>query len=457
MFTKRLIKLVIVPFLFLHFTSYAEIKAQIVLSSSTVARFIRQYRNFYFLIKNMPKTALHVHIEGTLQPGLAWSLAKKRGYTSKKPLLIPNNNGGYYHIHSLQQLKNVYQFSDLHSFLIVYNKLAKLLKTKQDFFQLAKAYGRICLENHIVHAEIFFDPQTHLANGLSFKEVVDGLQSGLDTARQKGLNVQLIMSILRDHPVGTIKDSGNIYRTNFHNPSAWTVSKATVNYNDITKPEWHIVGVGLDNNEVGYPPSLFLKNYRYLEKHGLFGVAHAGEEGSPSYIWQAIKLLHVVRIEHGIKASYDPKLLSYLAQNKNYQALLNYYGHPHKIPLTVCPLSNYKLQIFSDPSQTNIIYLLNQGIMVTVNSDDPAYFGGFSTANYIFLLQYLNSRTAKSTPLKSSHEIYLLARNGILASILPKQLKVDYLLQLDNYFKKNKGGFNAINKFLSNSKFKRMN
>lgn len=393
----------------------------------------------------MPQTELHMHIEGALEAPLAWQLASEQGFGPEKPLKIPNPDGGSYQITSRKELEKVYDFDDLESFLNVYNTLAKLLKTEEHFQRLAESYAEKCLAENIKHAEIFFDPQTHISRGIDFQTVVDGLQKGLQKGRKKGVSIVMIACILRDHPIGSPGDIGDITSRGYNtdNATAWVVAHCVTAYNKLTmlpggtpdcKPsQWRLVGVGLDNNEVGFPPVLFKDVYAYLRYNGLYAVAHAGEEGPPEYIWQAIDDLKVVRVDHGIRAIEDPSLLSLMGKPNSSDHILKFYHQPHPIPVTVCPLSNYKLKVFPDPSQTNIVDLLNLGIMATVNSDDPAYFGGYITANYNFLLKYLNPSVAQAGPINLSH-IFKLARNGFEASILPLRQKNQFLAELHDYF-----------------------
>ena len=391
-------------------------------------------------IKNMPKTALHIHIEGSLEPEMAWNLAisKKPPFGSNRPLQIPappgtkpdpsgpNIKNGKYQVTTLIELKKVYNFTDLESFLNVYNTLATLLDDESDFEALAAAYGAKCLEENIRHAEVFFDPQTHISRQIPFKTVVTGLQKGFQTARDKGINIELISSILRDHKVGTPGDSGDITSNKYtvDTATAWVVAHCTVAWNALTglpggspgevNPAWKITGVGLDNNELGFPPELFTGPYAYLRKNGLFGVAHAGEEGPPAYIWEAINKLKCIRIDHGVQSIKDPNLLAYMQSKHNNSQSIAAWGSPWPIPITVCPLSNYKLKVFADPTTTNIIDLLDIGLTATVNSDDPAYFGGYVTENYLFLLKALSPTVAKERPVNLA-DIFRLAKNGFNA------------------------------------------
>ena len=393
-------------------------------------------------IKGMPKTALHMHIEGSLEAPMAFSLAKKYDML---PLKVPKASGGESVVNTLADLKKVYQFNDLESFLNIYNLLATTLKKKEDFTALAWAYCQRVMGENVQHAEIFFDPQTHLARGLSFADVADGIQAGLERGRRQGLSVQLICSFLRDHAVGAAADSAPSFTSQNPNsdPTAWDVIKQCVEYNKTTlmpggapgsrPPSSFIVGMGLDNNEVGFPPKLFTDVYRYGMDNGLFSVAHGGEEGPPEYIWQCINDLKCIRIDHGVRAPEDPQLVTFMSTPGTRPELMEFYGHPHKTPVTVCPLSNYKLDVFPDPTRTSIIEMLDLGLMATVNSDDPAYFGGYVTENYLMLLKDLNPHVAKGRPIDLA-DVKRLCLNGFMASVLPIDKKLGYIEGVNNYF-----------------------
>jgi adenosine deaminase len=197
-------------------------------------------------------------------------------------------------------------------------------------------------------------------------------------------------------------------------------------------PEYHLMGIALDNNEVGWPPKLFTNIYDFAWSNGLVNVAHGGEEGPPEYIWECIENLMVIRIDHGIRSIEDPELVSYMATPQNNKEMNRAYNQSHKLPVTVCPLSNNKLKVFTDPKDTNILEMLDLGIMVTVNSDDPAYFGGYVTENYLFLVEYL-SKFNKFRSLQLS-DIRNLCINGFEASVLPLRKKLSYISEVNNYF-----------------------
>ena len=396
-------------------------------------------------ISGMPKTALHMHLEGSLEPEMAFANAQKYNML---PLKVPKSGGGTSSVKTLDDLKKVYNFNDLESFLNVYNLLATTLKKKEDFTALAYAYCKKARSENIQHAEIFFDPQTHTARGLSFADVVDGIQDGLQRGRNEGMSIQLICSFLRDHKVGSASDTGEINKAVGKDPTAWTTVKQAVAYNATTqkpggspdgrKPNYFIVGMGLDNNEVGFPPDLFVDVYAYGRKNGMFAVAHGGEEGPPSYIWNCIDKLKCIRIDHAVRVVEDPGLISYMSTPQTTPEIIQFFQVPHLLPATVCPLSNYKLDVFPDPTRTNIVEMLDLGLMATVNSDDPAYFGGYVTENYIFLLKSLNSKSAKGRPVDLA-DIRRMVINGFLASVLPMEEKLAYISSVNNYFLKNPG------------------
>ena len=310
-------------------------------------------------IQNLPKAELHLHIEGTLEPELMFLLAKKNSIT------IPYN--------SVEDVKKAYNFDSLQSFLDIYYAGASVLVDSDDFYELTMAYLRKCHEQNILHVEIFFDPQTHTSRGVAFGDVVEGIIEALGDAQKKyGISSFLIMSFLRhlsqDDAIATLKES--------------------------LPYKYFIKGVGLDSSELGNPPSKFQKVFQMAKNAGYECVAHAGEEGDASYIKEALDLLHVARIDHGVRCEEDKELMQRLKKDQ--------------IPLTVCPLSNLKLKVVQDMKEHNIKRLLEYGLMVTVNSDDPAYFGGYLNENF----------EAIATSLKMSKEqIKTLARNSFKASL----------------------------------------
>ncbi|MEN2742127.1 adenosine deaminase [Microbacterium sp. X-17] len=282
----------------------------------------------------LPKAELHLHIEGTLEPDLAFELAGRNG------VQLPYA--------SVEELAAQYDFSDLQSFLDLYYATMAVLRTEDDFAELTRRYLRTAAAQGVRHAELFFDPQAHVSRGVPIEAVVDGISGALAEAeRDLGMSGGLILCFLRDQPV----------------ESADAVLTAA-----LTRPE-RLLGVGLDSAEVGYPPELFAGVFARAKDAGLHAVAHAGEEGPPSYIVQALDLLGVERVDHGIRAAEDPELMARLAADG--------------IPLTVCPLSNVRLRTVPDLSAHPLLRLDAAGVRVTVNSDDPAYFGGYAGDNYL--------------------------------------------------------------------------
>ena len=379
-------------------------------------------------IEGMPKTALHMHLEGSFEPELAFKIAKRNG-------IKPGSKA--FPWKTVKDLKDAYHFDNLESFLKVYNKVAKVLTTEQDFHDLAEAYCTKAISENIRHAEVFFDPQTHTSRGIPFKTVVDGFNRAFGEARLKGMSIRLIASFLRDHPVGNSSDSARVNQgfPNVEKATAWATAKQIVGYNQ-SLPESsrdRIIGIGLDNQELGYPPTLFADIYAFSLGHGLLTTAHAGEEGPPAYIWEAIRDAQCARIDHCVRCTEDPTLLAYLARPHDSRSIEAAYGGPHRIPITVCPLSNYKLKVFKDSSETNIVEILDLGVQATVNSDDPAYFGGYVTENYVFLLEALAPGKAKARPINIS-DVYRLCVNGFEASWITAAEKGRYLKEVDDYF-----------------------
>jgi len=279
----------------------------------------------------------------------------------------------------VQELKHAYNFSSLQSFLDIYYAGANVLIHESDFFDLTWAYLLTCKEQNILHVEIFFDPQTHTKRGIAFETVVTGITKALEKAKEElGISSYLIMCFLRH-----LSEEEAFETLNLSLPF-----KA------------QILGVGLDSSEVGHPPSKFKNVFQACQKEGYKIVAHAGEEGDSSYIWEAIELLHVQRIDHGIRCEEDAHLVEFLKEKQ--------------IPLTVCPLSNVKLRAVSTMQEHNILKLLHQGLLVTVNSDDPAYFGGYLNENYLALTQALHV---------NKEELKKLAINSFKASFLPQERK----------------------------------
>ena len=285
-------------------------------------------------IKKVPKAELHLHIEGTLEPKHMFELAKRNNIS------IPYKN--------IEEVKAAYNFKNLDSFLNIYYQGSKVLIHEKDFFDLTWAYVLKCKEDNIVHTEIFFDPQAHVDRGVSFDTVINGISKALDKANLEfGLTSKIIMCFLR----------------HLEEKSGFNVLNQALKHKD------KIVGVGLDSSELGNPPKKFEKLFQKAREEGFFTVAHAGEEGPPEYIWDSINLLKVKRIDHGIQCLKDNKLIEELKKKQ--------------IPLTVCPLSNVKLCVFDKLENHNLKDMLNLGLRAMVNSDDPAYFGGYLNKNLI--------------------------------------------------------------------------
>jgi adenosine deaminase len=292
-------------------------------------------------IKKSPKAELHLHIEGTLEPDQMFALAKK--------------NNIQISFKSIEDVKTAYNFNNLDSFLKIYYEGAKVLIKEQDFFDLTWAYALKCKEENIVHTEIFFDPQTHTERGIKFDVVINGIYSALLKAeKQFGLSFKIIMCFLRhldELPCFRILDQAIAHKEK-------------------------IFGVGLDSSEIGNPPRKFKSLFKKASENNFITVAHAGEEGPPKYIWEALELLNVKRIDHGVQCVKDKKLVAELIKSQ--------------IPLTICPLSNIKLKVFKTLKEHNLKKMLDVNLMVMVNSDDPAYFGGYLNQNLIEIQQALN-------------------------------------------------------------------
>ena len=290
-----------------------------------------QISNF---IKNTPKAELHLHIEGTLEPELMFKLAKRNNIN------IPYKN--------VEAVKSAYNFTNLDSFLDIYYKSSKVLINEEDFFDLTWSYLLKCKQDNVVHTEIFFDPQAHIDRGVSFEVVINGINNALKKANLEfGISSKIIMCFLR----------------HLEEDSGFNVLNHALKHKD------KIVGVGLDSSEIDNPPKKFKKLFNKAIEEGFLTVAHAGEEGPPEYIWDCIKLLKVKRIDHGVQCLKDDKLVEELIKRQ--------------IPLTVCPLSNVKLCVFDNLKNHNLKKMLIRGLRVMVNSDDPAYFGGYLNQNLI--------------------------------------------------------------------------
>lgn len=294
----------------------------------------------YDWLNALPKAELHLHLEGSLEPELLFSLAERN------KIALPWSD--------VDTLRSAYAFGNLQEFLDLYYRGADVLRTEQDFYDLTWAYLQKCEEQNVIHTEPFFDPQTHTDRGIPFEVAMRGISDALADGRELlGISSGLILSFLRHLP----------------EEAAFATLEQAMPFRDA------FFAVGLDSSEMGHPPSKFERVFAKARAEGFLAVAHAGEEGPPEYIWEALDLLKVSRIDHGVRAAEDPKLIARLIEEQ--------------IPLTVCPLSNTKLRVFDDMRQHNILQLLEQGVKVTVNSDDPAYFGGYVTENYMALHESL--------------------------------------------------------------------
>ncbi|MCQ1060331.1 adenosine deaminase [Photobacterium sp. ZSDE20] len=326
-------------------------------------------------ISGLPKVELHLHLEGTLEPELMFILAERNNVT------LPYS--------SIESLKAAYQFHDLQAFLDLYYQGALVLQTEQDFYDLTYAYLERCKEQHIIHTEVFFDPQIHTQTGTPFDVVAEGITRALkDGEANLGISSGLIMCFQRD----------------LSEEDAIETLKQSIAYKD------DIVAVGLDSSELGNPPEKFERVFAMARNAGLKTVAHAGEEGSADYIWGAIEALHVDRIDHGVRCTDEPKLVQYLIE--------------HQIPLTVCPLSNVQLNVFGEMTQHNIVELLKQGVLVTINSDDPAYFGGYLNDNYLTVAEAFGL---------TKQEVARFSENAIMASFLSVERKQRLQQKLEHY------------------------
>ncbi len=324
-------------------------------------------------IRALPKAELHIHIEGSLEPELVFALAAKH----KVALPYP----------SVEALRRAYDFHNLQSFLDIYYAGADVLRDEDDFHAMTWAYLKRAHADGVVHTEIFFDPQTHTQRGIAFGTVMAGITRALAQGeREFGITSRLIMCFLRH----LSQDD----------------AKATLHQALPYQAQIH--GVGLDSSEVGHPPSKFTDVFRAAREAGFRAVAHAGEEGPPAYIWEALDLLHVERIDHGVRCESDDALCRRLATER--------------IPLTVCPLSNVKLGVFPDMQHHNLKRLLDRGLVITINSDDPAYFGGYALDNYVATQQAMGL---------TRDDIATLARNSFAASFLPDTDKAMWIARVD--------------------------
>ena len=329
------------------------------------------------LLRAMPKAELHIHIEGSLEPELIFKLAQRNG------VALPYAN--------VQALRSAYAFTDLQSFLDIYYAGASVLLKEEDFFDMASAYFERAAADNVVRAELFFDPQTHTERGVAMRTVVTGLSRACRQAQAElGISAGLILCFLR----------------HLSEEDALATLEQALPYRA------HFIGVGLDSSERGHPPEKFARVFARARELGLHVVAHAGEEGPPAYIWNALDVLKVQRIDHGVRCLEDAALVQRLAAER--------------MPLTVCPLSNVKLCVFPALAQHNLPALLDAGLCVTLNSDDPAYFGGYINANFV--------DTFAALPQLGPQHAYTLARNSFEASFAPAADKARWVQALDAAF-----------------------
>ncbi|MCX7108621.1 MAG: adenosine deaminase [Proteobacteria bacterium] len=328
------------------------------------------------LLKAMPKAELHIHIEGSLEPELIFQLARRNG------IALPYPNVG--------ALRAAYAFSNLQSFLDVYYAGASVLQQEQDFFDMAWAYLTRAAAENVVHAELSFDPQTHTQRGIATGTIILGLSRACQEARDRlGVDAHLILCFLR----------------HLSEASALETLEQSMPYCG------HFIGVGLDSSELGNPPEKFAGVFARCKALGLHRVAHAGEEGPPAYVRNALDRLEVERIDHGVQSIHDPELMQRLVRER--------------IPLTVCPLSNVKLRVFPRLADHNLARMLDMGVCVTLNSDDPAYFGGYITDNFIQTFEALNL---------SARHAYDLAHNSFEASFISSAQREGWLNDLMRCF-----------------------
>lgn len=324
-------------------------------------------------IRLIPKAELHLHIEGSLEPELMFAMAKKNGVKIKYK--------------NVEELRAAYDFNNLQEFLDLYYAGADVLLTEEDFYNLTMAYLKKAHEDNVMHTEIFFDPQTHTVRGVAFESVVNGIVRALDDGeKQMGISSHLIMCFLR----------------HLDEKSAMETLDFALDHKD------KIIAVGLDSSELGNPPNKFANVFKRAQKEGFLTVAHAGEEGPASYVWEALDLLNVMRIDHGVRSIDDKKLMAELAKRQ--------------IPLTVCPLSNVKLKVVSDLKYHPLKKMLDKNLMVTINSDDPSYFGGYVNQNYLEVARALNL---------TKDDILTLTKNSFQSSFLSDTEKQRFMKQLE--------------------------
>jgi adenine deaminase len=329
------------------------------------------------LLQNMPKAELHIHIEGSLQPELIFALAQRNQMTLNYA--------------SVEALRAAYAFTDLQSFLDIYYAGASVLITEQDFYDMTADYLERAIADHVRHTEIFFDPQTHTARGIAMATVINGIHAACEAYKDK-ISASLILCFLR----------------HLSEDDAFATLEAALPYRD------KFIGIGLDSSERGHPPEKFARVFARCRELGFHLVAHAGEEGPPAYIETALDVLHVERIDHGVRCLEDAALTARLAAMK--------------MPLTVCPLSNLKLRVVDTLAEHNLRELLDAGVVAMVNSDDPAYFGGYMNDNFIATFEALD--------MDASHAKQL-AINSFEAAFLPAADKQKYLNEVHTFFQNN--------------------
>ncbi len=333
------------------------------------------------LIQGIPKAELHMHVEGSLEPELMFEIAERNDIALR--------------FASVEEVRRAYNFRDLQSFLDIYYEGARVLLHEQDFYDLTWAYLQRVSAQNVRHTEIFFDPQTHTGRGIPFETVVTGIRRALlDAETQLGISSEMIMCFLRHLSAEEAMET--LLRS-------------------LPFKEW-IVGVGLDSSEVGNPPEKFKAVFDKAREHGFLTVAHAGEEGPPAYIWEALELLKVSRIDHGVRCVEDPRLVEKLREEQ--------------VPLTVCPLSNVELRVFRSIHEHNLKQMLDLGLCVTVNSDDPAYFGGYIAENFRAVQEGLHL---------NQEDICKLVKNSFQASFLAPEKKRELLDELDDYLVSHSG------------------
>jgi adenosine deaminase len=329
----------------------------------------------------LPKAELHLHIEGTFEPELMFVIAERNQIKLK--------------YNSVDELKAAYNFNNLQEFLDIYYNGANVLIEERDFYELTWAYLQKIHSQNVLHTEVFFDPQTHTSRGILFHKVISGIHRALEDGREKlGISSRLILSFLR----------------HLSEESAFQTLEEALPYK-----AW-ITAVGLDSSETGHPPVKFEKVFAKAREEGFLTLAHAGEEGPPEYVWEALNILGVSRIDHGNRSLENPQLIAELVKRK--------------MPLTICPLSNLKLKVVTDMTQHPLAEMLEKGMMATINSDDPAYFGGYMNENYIVVAEALKL---------SKVQIVGLAKNSFAASFLEDETKKEMIEKIEAYYQMQNG------------------